>query len=74
MADGAKMQRLMEEEGELATLIDILFSSLDTDGSGTISSCELKPALSTMVAAGSEMKAALSTTGQNMGLHTLCRE
>ncbi|CAI5524809.1 unnamed protein product [Closterium sp. Naga37s-1] len=60
MADGAKMQRLMEEEGELATLIDILFSSLDTDGSGTISSCELKPALSTMV--------------QNMGLHTLCRE
>ncbi|CAI5997335.1 unnamed protein product [Closterium sp. NIES-64] len=59
MADGAKMQRLMEEEGELATLIDILFSSLDTDGSGTISSCELKPALSTMV--------------QNMGLHTLCR-
>ncbi|CAI5933645.1 unnamed protein product [Closterium sp. NIES-65] len=60
MADGAKMQRLMEEEGELATLIDILFSSLDTDGSGTISYCELKPALSTMV--------------QNMGLHTLCRE
>ncbi|CAI5941531.1 unnamed protein product [Closterium sp. NIES-65] len=59
MADGAKMQRLMEEEGELATLIDILFSSLDTDGSGTISYCELKPALSTMV--------------QNMGLHTLCR-
>ncbi|CAI5512755.1 unnamed protein product [Closterium sp. Naga37s-1] len=59
IADGAKMQRLMEEEGELATLIDILFSSLDTDGSGTISSCELKPALSTMV--------------QNMGLHTFCR-
>ncbi|CAI7817859.1 unnamed protein product [Closterium sp. NIES-54] len=58
IADGAKMQRLMEEEGELATLIDILFSSLDTDGSGTISSCELKPALSTMV--------------QNMGLHTFC--
>ncbi|CAI5460624.1 unnamed protein product [Closterium sp. Yama58-4] len=59
MADGAKMQRLMEEEGELATLIDVLFSSLDTDGSGTISSTELKPALSNMV--------------QHMGLHTLCR-
>ncbi|CAI6009418.1 unnamed protein product [Closterium sp. NIES-65] len=88
MADGAKMQRLMEEEGELATLIDILFSSLDTDGSGTISSCELKPALSTMVqnmglhtlcqwlhvVVARELKPTLSTMVQSMGLHTLFHE
>ncbi|GJP86294.1 hypothetical protein CLOP_g16337 [Closterium sp. NIES-67] len=49
MADGAKMQRLMAEESEFATLVEVLFSSLDKDGSGTVSASELRPALCSMV-------------------------
>lgn len=48
LADGQQVQELLKDKDTFSFLVEEVFMQLDTDGSGTLTASELKPAVETL--------------------------